>query len=92
VLYELEAGVTHEMGDIVGRSGEEVVESDDFVTFREESITEMGCQEAGRACNKNSHLVKMGQPGGGDKGGNSYHFRHFAVRGILARKNQYPSM
>jgi hypothetical protein len=54
VLDEEEAGVA-DVGDVVGRTGEEVVHADDLAPVGEQEIAEMGANEAGPAGHEDAH-------------------------------------
>ena len=62
VVDELEMFVAGEMGDVVGVARDEVVDGDDAMAFGEESVDEMGAEEAGAA----------GDDGDGSGGGGSH--------------------
>ena len=47
--------VPHQMGDVVGVPGDEVVEPDHRVAVREESVAEMRAEKAGGAGDEHSH-------------------------------------
>jgi hypothetical protein len=49
VVDEVEVLVAGEMGDVVGIAGDEVVHGDDAMALGEESVDEMGAEEAGAA-------------------------------------------
>ena len=55
VPYELESGIPHEVPDVGLPPGEEVVEADDVVSLPDESVAEMGAEEAGPSGDQYTH-------------------------------------
>jgi hypothetical protein len=55
VTHELEAGITDEMLDIRLTTGEEIIETDDFVSLLDKTVAEMGTKESGSAGNQDAH-------------------------------------
>src|ERR1700722_10188770 len=52
---ELEPGIAEQMNDVFGRAGDQIIDRNDFVTLREESIAEMRADEARAAGDECSH-------------------------------------
>ena len=48
-----------EMGEVLGSSGNEVVDAGDFVAFGEEALTKMGADKAGCAGDQNVHSLSV---------------------------------
>jgi hypothetical protein len=53
---KLEAGVSEEMGDVLGGAGNEVIDRDDLVALREEAIAKVGADEPGPTGNERPHV------------------------------------
>ena len=52
-------GVTRQMCNVVRRSGNEVIDSDDPETISEQAVGKMGSQEAGASRNNDSFLLRI---------------------------------
>src|SRR5260221_7966120 len=61
----LEPGPALEVGDVVDRSGREVVEDQDLVPLRQQRIRQMRSDESGSACNERAQIVRSFQSGTG---------------------------
>ncbi|GMV11161.1 MAG: hypothetical protein AMXMBFR55_28950 [Gemmatimonadota bacterium] len=55
MAHELEALVPHQVRDVVGVAGDEVVEPDDLVPLPQEAVGEVRPQEAGGAGDEDAH-------------------------------------
>ena len=53
VAHEFEAAVVDQILDILARSREEIVDAENFVSFREEPLAKMRAQKPGSACHQN---------------------------------------
>ena len=57
VLDELEAGMPVELGEIAPRAGDEIIQTDDGVAFREQAVAQVRTDETGGPRNEMQHLV-----------------------------------
>ena len=55
--HQPETRLLKEVRDVVRRSGEEVVQADDFVTTTDQTLTKVGPEEAGTAGDNEAHAV-----------------------------------
>ena len=55
VANQFEARIGEQVRNVDSTTGEEVIEADDFLTFVEKALTQMGAEEAGAAGDENSH-------------------------------------
>jgi hypothetical protein len=60
---EFESGIANEMLDIRLTTGEEVIQTDDFVPLFYESVAEMGAEESGSAGYENTHRKHTNKTG-----------------------------
>jgi hypothetical protein len=57
MMYVLEVGVVHKMGDILASTGIEVIQTDNFAVILEKAFTKVGTDEAGSSGNQNTLFV-----------------------------------
>jgi hypothetical protein len=55
VLDEVEPFVAGQVSDVLHAAGAQVVYGDDFVSFRQQAVAEMGANESGPARDQNAH-------------------------------------
>jgi hypothetical protein len=56
MAYEFKAGIPQKMLDIGLASGEEIIETDDFMLLLDETIAKMGTEKSGSAGDEDTHM------------------------------------
>src|SRR5690606_11589921 len=62
VLQKPEPLLADQVRDVIGRTRDEVVHPDHIVALRDESIAEVGAEEASGTCYQDSHITRSPPP------------------------------
>ena len=79
---ELELRVPEQVGDVLGRAGDEVIDRDDLVPLGEEPFAQVRADEPGPAGDERAHVTILVSAGGRERTGLGYRPHRREARGM----------